>query len=106
MPTKTGLNLRGFKGLSEAQLNLAKTAETISGTLTPAFDNLINAIASGENAFQAFGEGVKQVLIGVIQKLVQTAILARSIERDFPRRGRRRKGIRGYFWKFVRLWWV
>lgn len=67
---------RGFKGLTEEQLQIAQTAEAINSVLAPAFDNMINAISRGENAFKAFGEGVKQILVGVIQKLIQTALLA------------------------------
>ena len=77
-PPKT-FSFKMFEGLNEEQLKLAESAELITNTLTPAFDNLINAIGRGENAFQAFGEGVKQVLVQVISKLVQTALLAAAL---------------------------
>lgn len=73
-----------FKQLTGYQVELAKTAETISGMLTPAFDAMIQAIGRGENAFKAFGEGVKGVLIGVIQKLTATAVLAGVLAALFP----------------------
>lgn len=82
-PPKT-FSFKMFEGLNEEQLKLAESAELITNTLAPAFDNLINAIGRGENAFQAFGEGVKQVLIGVISKLVQTALLAAALSALFP----------------------
>ena len=77
-PPKT-FSFKMFEGLNEEQLKLAESAELITNTLAPAFDNLINAIGRGENAFQAFGEGVKQVLVQVISKLVQTALLAAAL---------------------------
>ena len=82
-PPKT-FSFKMFEGLNEEQLKLAESAELITNTLAPAFDNLINAIGRGENAFQAFGEGVKQVLIQVISKLVQTALLAAALSAIFP----------------------
>jgi hypothetical protein len=74
----------GFKGLSETENDLAKIGEQIANTITPAFDAMVNAIGRGENAFKAFGDGVKQILIGVISKLVQTAILAATLSALFP----------------------
>lgn len=74
----------GFKGLTEAQKDLAEMGATISGLITPAFDAMIQAIGRGENAFKAFGEGVKATLIQVIQKLTATAILAGVLAALFP----------------------
>lgn len=74
----------GFKGLTEAQKDLAEMGGTISGLITPAFDAMIQAIGRGENAFKAFGEGVKSTLIQVIQKLTATAILAGVLAALFP----------------------
>lgn len=77
----------GFKGLTEAQKDLAEMGGTISGLITPAFDAMIQAIGRGENAFKAFGEGVKSTLIQVIQKLTATAILAGVLAALFPGTG-------------------
>lgn len=66
----------GFKNLTGFQKDLANSAKIISDTLTPSLDAMILAIGRGENAFKAFGEGVKAILLQVIQKLVSTAILA------------------------------
>jgi hypothetical protein len=74
----------GFKGLTQAQKDLAEMGATISGLITPAFDAMIQAIGRGENAFKAFGEGVKATLIQVIQKLTATAILAGVLAALFP----------------------
>jgi hypothetical protein len=74
----------GFKGLTEAQKDLAEMGATISGLITPAFDAMIQAIGRGENAFKAFGDGVKATLIQVIQKLTATAILAGVLAALFP----------------------
>ena len=80
----TSFKFRGFEGLTEAQSELAKIGETIATTITPAFDAMVQAIARGENAFKAFGQGVVQILISVIQKLIQTAILAAVLSALFP----------------------
>jgi phage-related minor tail protein len=45
---------------------------------------MIQAIARGENAFQAFGQGVKAILVQVIQKLAATAVLAGILSAIFP----------------------
>lgn len=90
-----------FKELTGYQVELAKTAETISGMLTPAFDAMIQAIGRGENAFKAFGEGVKGVLIGVIQKLTATAILAAALAALFPGGVGGTKGFGAIFGKLL-----
>jgi hypothetical protein len=74
----------GFKGLTEAQKDLAETGAFIAGVITPSLDAMIQAIARGENAFQAFGQGVKAILVQVIQKLAATAILAGILSAIFP----------------------
>lgn len=74
----------GFKGLTEAQKDLAETGNMIANMLTPSLDAMIQAIARGENAFEAFGQGVKAVLVQVIQKLAATAILAGILSAIFP----------------------
>ena len=74
----------GFKGLTEAQKDLAETGNMIANILTPSLDAMIQAIARGENAFEAFGQGVKAVLVQVIQKLAATAILAGILSAIFP----------------------
>jgi hypothetical protein len=65
-PPKT-FSFKMFEGLSEEQFKLAESAELITNTLAP-----------------AFGEGVKQVLVQVISKLVQTALLAAALSAIFP----------------------
>lgn len=73
-----------FKGLTEGQKQLAETGAMIAGVITPSLDAMIQAIARGENAFQAFGQGVKAILVQVIQKLAATAILAGILSAIFP----------------------
>ena len=75
---------KGFKDLTGYQVELANTAQTISGMLTPAIDGMIQAVANGENAFKAFGQGVKSILLQVIEKLAATAILAGVLAAIFP----------------------
>lgn len=74
----------GFKGLTEAQKDLADTGLLIANTITPSLEAMIQAIGRGENAFQAFGNGVKAILVQVIQKLTATAILAGVLSALFP----------------------
>jgi len=73
-----------FKGLTEAQKNMADMGATIAGYLTPSLDAMIQAVGRGENAFKAFGEGVKGILLQVMQKLASTAILAGVLAALFP----------------------
>jgi len=74
----------GFKGLTAAQKDLAETGNMIANTLTPSLDAMIQAISRGENAFEAFGQGVKAILVQVIQKLAATAVLAAILSAIFP----------------------
>lgn len=74
----------GFKGLTEAQKDLADTGNMIANMLTPSLDAMIQAVSRGENAFEAFGQGVKAVLVQVIQKLAATAVLAGILSAIFP----------------------
>ena len=74
----------GFKNLTKEQKELADTGALIANTITPSLEAMIQAIGRGENAFQAFGNGVKAVLIQVIQKLTATAILAGILSTLFP----------------------
>ena len=73
-----------FSGLTEAQKNMADMGATIAGYLTPSLEAMIQAIGRGENAFKAFGEGVKGILVQVMQKLAATAILAGVLSALFP----------------------
>ena len=74
----------GFKGLTQAQKDLAETGNMIANMLTPSLDAMIQAVSRGENAFEAFGQGVKAVLVQVIQKLAATAVLAGILSAIFP----------------------
>ena len=77
-------NWKGFEGLTQFQVDLANTGEMIANMLTPSLDAMIQAIGRGENAFKAFGEGVKGILLQVMQKLAATAILAGVLAALFP----------------------
>ena len=52
------------------------TANVLASSITPAFMEFIDAIGKGQNAFQAFGQMIKQVLTDVIKRLIETAIFA------------------------------
>jgi predicted nucleic acid-binding Zn-ribbon protein len=73
-----------FSGLTKEAQELAQTGQMIANMFTPSLEAMIDAIGRGENAFKAFGEGVKAVLVQVIQKLAATAILAGVLAALFP----------------------
>jgi hypothetical protein len=73
-----------FSGLTKEAQELAQTGQMIANMFTPSLEAMIDAIGRGENAFKAFGEGVKAVLVQVIQKLTATAILAGVLAALFP----------------------
>jgi hypothetical protein len=62
--------------LTETQKEIVNTANLVNGILTPAFDNLFNAIKAGENPIKAFFDGIGQAVLQLIQKLIQAAIQA------------------------------
>lgn len=51
-------------------------AETINGVLTPAFDNMFEAIKNGEQPLQAFFDGILESIGEVIKALIKAAIQA------------------------------
>ena len=81
---ETRFSFMGFEGLTEAQKQLAETGALIANTITPSLDAMIQAVARGENAFVAFGNGVKAILLQVIQQLLATTILAGVLSALFP----------------------
>ena len=77
-------NFKGLEGLSKEQDKIVKQTAELTSIIAQPFDAMVDAIGRGENAFKAFGEGVKGILIGVIKKLVETAILAAALSVIFP----------------------
>lgn len=73
-----------MEGLSKEQDKIVKQTAELTSIIAQPFDAMVDAIGRGENAFKAFGEGVKGILIGVIKKLVETAILAAALAAIFP----------------------
>lgn len=73
-----------FSGITKEAQDLAETGQMIANMFTPSLEAMIDAIGRGENAFKAFGQGVKAVLVQVIQKLTATAILAGVLAALFP----------------------
>jgi hypothetical protein len=55
---------------------LTKIADTVSGVLTPAFQGLFDAIASGQSPIRAFFAALGQSIQGLISQLIQAAIKA------------------------------
>ena len=64
------------KKIKSLQQGFIKIGEGIGQFVTPAIDAMVNAIGEGKNAFQALGQAVGQILLGVIKKLIQAAVLA------------------------------
>jgi hypothetical protein len=60
-----------FKKMAE---DAAKTADTISAKLTPAFDGLVDAIFTSTDPIQAFWKGVQQSIQDTIKQLIQATI--------------------------------
>jgi len=73
--TKIDLNpaLQGIQGLNTS---LAESALLISDTLTPAFQEMFDAIAAGENPLKAFFSSIVQSINQLIKKLIAAAIQA------------------------------
>lgn len=80
--------------------NAERLASTVNGLLTPAFDNLFEAIKSGENPLKAFFEGLGQAVLQLIQKLIQAAITAAILSAILPGGG---GGFGALFGKFLGL---
>jgi len=51
------------------------TAAVFSGALTPAIDTVFNALANGENVFQALGESLKALVIELVKAIAKALIL-------------------------------
>ena len=58
------------------QNNIKVTADLISGTLSPAFEGMFDAILKGENPLKAFFKGLVDSINQVIKKLIQAVIQA------------------------------
>lgn len=64
------------KVLNDNQLKLERTAQFVTDTLAPVFENLFSSIASGsENAFEAFGHAIT----GLLQKLAVAVAKAAAL---------------------------
>lgn len=63
----------GLQGLNDS---LKQSALLINETLTPAFQNLFDAIIAGEDPIKAFFDSIVQSINKVIQRLIQAAIQA------------------------------
>lgn len=62
--------------LTDMQKAAINTANVVKNTLTPAFADLFNAIASGENPIKAFFKGIATAVTQLIQQLIQAVIQA------------------------------
>lgn len=69
---------------TKAQREAIVTAQTIQSVLTPAFQDLFNAILEGENPLKAFFSSLAQSVAQLIQKLISAAITAAILSAIFP----------------------
>jgi hypothetical protein len=79
LPTKDQLD-KALKDAEDAQKRIQegfeRTAQTVSGALTPAFTGLFDAILAGEDPLKSFFEGLIQGVRRLIDQLIQAAIQA------------------------------
>jgi hypothetical protein len=61
--------------VDELNLSYQKYAETVSGLVAPAIDNIFNALQNGTNVFEAIGQSVKALVIDIIKAIAKAAIL-------------------------------
>jgi hypothetical protein len=96
-----GLSLEGVNRplslLTEAQRAAVNTANTINGILTPAFENMFDAIKSGESPIKAFFQGLGQAVTQLIQKLIAAALQALVLSAIFPGLGGGKGGFGNIF---------
>jgi len=73
------LFLEGYKaqqkGLSDLQKKNEELANTISGFLTPALENVFEAAVKGEDPFEALQNSVKQLVIELGKAVIKSLIL-------------------------------
>ena len=73
-PIKESL-LQEAAAVSLLQIEYQKYAETVSGLVSPAIDNIFNALQNGTNVFEAIGQSVKALVIDIIKAIAKAAIL-------------------------------
>jgi hypothetical protein len=64
------------KDQEKKRQQLIKTANTVSNSVTPAFQALFKAIIAGENPLKAFFNAIEQALISLIEQLIAAAVTA------------------------------
>jgi len=74
IPIKESL-LQEAAAVSLLQTEYQKYAETVSGLVSPAIDNIFNALQNGTNVFEAIGQSVKALVIDIIKAIAKAAIL-------------------------------
>lgn len=96
-----GLNIEGVNAptslLTDLQKQAVNAANTINRVLAPAFGNLFNAIATGENPIKAFFQSIGQAVTQLISQLLQAAIQAAIISAIFPGLSSSAGGFGGLF---------
>lgn len=71
-----------------AQQNAKKTAETVVGILSPAFDTFFNTLIEGSgNPFKAFGDALKKLITQMVATIAKALILAAIMNAIAPGSG-------------------
>jgi len=73
-PIKESL-LQEAAAAAAARTEYQKYAETVSGLVAPAIDELFSAIQNGQNVFEALGQSVKALIIDIVKAIAKTLIL-------------------------------
>lgn len=101
LASSLGLNIEGVNApkslLTDLQKSAVNAANTINRVLAPAFGDLFNAIASGENPIKAFFQSIGQSVTQLISQLLQAAIQAAIISAIFPGLAGEAGGFGGLF---------
>lgn len=101
LATSVGVNLEGVNApislLTKAQKEAVNAANTINAVLTPAFENMFEAIKSGESPIKAFFQGLGQAVTQLIQKLIAAALQALVLSAIFPGLGGGKGGFGNIF---------
>lgn len=88
--------------VAKLQEQLDKTADFTANILSPAFDTMFKNIATGsENAFQAFGNALKQIIVQLAETIASAAALAAIFAFIFPGSTLGKKGFSALFGKFL-----
>lgn len=73
-----------YAGFDSITADALRAADNINSVLTPAFNNLFDAIAARENPLKAFFQSIGQSIQQLIQKLIAAAVQALILQAILP----------------------